>query len=147
MGITENSACAVMVFNRKFNQQENRFEIAEDFFEEFENCDVLGEFYLFSNEIGKDSEEDVFLVDMKFENIEATQLYYYFAGRVANASYYTKRIVELHVFSVQEVAELVSSNDLNEFIAIKEKVVAPQHHVVFNNGEVEFLGEMYDVMS
>ena len=147
MGITENSACAVMVFNRKFNQQENRFEIAEDFFEEFENCDVLGEFYLFSNEIGKDSEEDVFLVDMKFEKIEATQLYYYFAGRVANASYYTKRIVELHVFSVQEVAELVSSNDLNEFIAIKEKVVAPQHHVVFNNGEVEFLGEMYDVMS
>ena len=147
MEITENSACAVMVFNRKFNQQENRFEIAEDFFEEFENCDVLGEFYLFSNEIGKDSEEDVFLVDMKFENIEATQLYYYFAGRVANASYYTKRIVELHVFSVQEVAELVSSNDLNEFIAIKEKVVAPQHHVVFNNGEVEFLGEMYDVMS
>ena len=147
MEITENSACAVMVFNRKFNQQENRFEIAEDFFEEFENCDVLGEFYLFSNEIGKDSEEDVFLVDMKFENIEATQLYYYFAGRVANASYYTKRIVELHVFSVQEVAELVSSNDLNEFIAIKEKVVAPQHHVVFNNGEVEFFGEMYDVMS
>ena len=50
MEITENSACAVMVFNRKFNQQENRFEIAEDFFEEFENCDVLGEFYLFSND-------------------------------------------------------------------------------------------------
>lgn len=147
MEITENSACAVMVFNRKFNQQENRFEIAGDFFEEFENCDVLGEFYLFSNEIDKDSEEDVFLVDIKFENIEATQLYYYFAGRVANASYYTKRIVELHVFSVQEVAELVNSKDLNEFIAIKEKVVAPQHHVVFNNGEVEFLGEMYDVMS
>ncbi len=116
MEITENSACAVMVFNRKFNQQENRFEIAEDFFEEFENCDVLGEFYLFSKEIGKDSEEDVFLV-------------------------------ELHVFSVQEVAELVNSKALNEFIAIKEKVVAPQHHVVFNNGEVEFLGEMYDVMS
>ena len=147
MEITENSACAVMVFNRKFNQQENRFEIAGDFFEEFENCDVLGEFYLFSNEIGKDSEEDVFLVDIKFENIEATQLYYYFAGRVANASYYTKRIVELHVFSVQEVAELVNSKDLNEFSVVKEKVVAPQHHVVFNNGEVEFLGEMYDVMS
>jgi hypothetical protein len=147
MEITENNACAVMVFNRKFNQQENRFEIAADFFEEFENCDVLGEFYLFFNEIGKDSEEDVFLVDMKFENIEATQLYYHFAGRAANASYYTKRVVELHVFSVQEVAELVNSKALNEFIAIKEKVVAPQHHVVFNNGEVEFLGEMYDVMS
>lgn len=147
MANLKNSACAAMVFNRKFNQQENRFEIAGDFFEEFENCDVLGEFYLFSNEIDKDSEEDVFLVDIKFENIEATQLYYYFAGRVANASYYTKRIVELHVFSVQEVAELVNSKDLNEFIAIKEKVVAPQHHVVFNNGEVEFLGEMYDVMS
>ena len=83
MEMTENSACAVMVFNRKFNQQENRFEIAEDFFEEFDNCDMLGEFYLFSKEIGKDAEEDVFLVDMKFENIEATQLYFYFAGRVA----------------------------------------------------------------
>ena len=147
MEITENNACAVMVFNRKFNQQENRFEIAEDFFEEFENCDVLGEFYLFSNEIDKDSEEDVFLVDIKFEDIEASQLYYHFAGRAANASYYTKRVVELHVFSVQEVAELVNSKALNEFIAIKEKVVATQHHVVFNNGEVDFFGEMYDVMS
>ena len=147
MEMTENSACAVMVFNRKFNQQENRFEIAGDFFEEFENCDVLGEFYLFSNEIDKDSEEDVFLVDIKFENIEATQLYYYFAGRVANASYYTKRVVELHVFSVQDVADLVKSNDLKEFNVVKEKVVAPQHHVIFNNGEVEFFGEMYDVMS
>lgn len=147
MEIIENSACAVMVFNRKFNQQENRFEIAEDFFEEFENCDVLGEFYLFSKEIGKDAEEDVFLVDIKFENIEATQLYYHFAGRAANASYYTKRFVELHVFSVQEVAELVNSKDLNEFIVVKNRVVAPQHHVVFNNGEVDFFGEMYDVMS
>lgn len=147
MANLKNSACAVMVFNRKFNQQENRFEIAEDFFEEFENCDVLGEFYLFSKEIGKDAEEDVFLVDIKFENIEATQLYYHFAGRAANASYYTKRFVELHVFSFQEVAELVNSKDLNEFIVVKNKVVAPQHHVVFNNGEVDFFGEMYDVMS
>ena len=139
--------CAVMIFNRKFNQEKNRFEIAEDFFNEFENCDVLGEFYLFPKEIDKDSEEDIFLVDIKFENIKVTELYYYYAGRVANASYYTKRIVELHVFSVQDVAELVKSKDLNEFISVKEKVVAPQHHVVFNNGEVEFLGEMYDVMS
>ena len=145
--MTENTLPKIEAAIIKVNQQENRFEIAGDFFEEFENCDVLGEFYLFSNEIDKDSEEDVFLVDIKFENIEATQLYYYFAGRVANASYYTKRIVELHVFSVQEVAELVNSKDLNEFIAIKEKVVAPQHHVVFNNGEVDFFGEMYDVMS
>ena len=147
MEITENSACAVMVFNRKFNQQENRFEIAEDFFEEFENCDVLGEFYLFSKEIGKNSEEDIFLVDIKFEDIEAPQLYYHFAGRAANASYYSKRVVELHVFSVQDVADLVKSNDLKEFNVVKEKVVAPQHHVVFNNGEVDFFGEMYDVMS
>ena len=147
MEITENRACAVMIFNRKLNQQENRFEIAEDFFGEFENCDVLGEFYLFSNEIGKDSEEDVFLVDIKFEDIEASQLYYYFAGRAANASYYTKRVVELHVFSVQDVADLLQSKDLKEFNVVKEKVVAPQPHVIFNNGEVDFLGEMYDVMS
>lgn len=118
-----------------------------DFFDEFENCDVLGEFYLFPKEIGKDSEEDIFLVDIKYENIKVSELYYYYAGRVANASYYTKRIVELHVFSVQDVAELVKSIDLKEFINVKKKVVAPQHHVVFNNGEVAFFGEMYDVMS
>jgi len=39
-----NNYCAVMIFNRKFNQEKNRFEIAEDFFDEFENCDVLGAF-------------------------------------------------------------------------------------------------------
>ena len=147
MADLKNLDCVVMVFKRKFNQQENRFEIDSDFLGEFENCDVLGEFYLFSNETGKDSEEDVFLVDIKFEHIETAQLYYYFAGRAANASYYTKRIIELHVFSVQDVAELVKSKDLKEFISVKEKVVAPQHHVVFNNGEVSFFGEMYDVMS
>ena len=142
-----NNYCAVMIFNRKFNQEKNRFEIGEDFFDEFENCDVLGEFYLFPKEIGKDSEEDIFLMDIKYENIKVSELYYYYAGRVANASYYTKRIVELHVFSVQDVAELVKSIDLKEFINVKKKVVAPQHHVVFNNGEVAFFGEMYDVMS
>ena len=108
---------------------------------------MLGEFYLFPKEIGKDSEEDIFLMDIKYENIKVSELYYYYAGRVANASYYTKRIVELHVFSVQDVAELVKSIDLKEFINVKKKVVAPQHHVVFNNGEVAFFGEMYDVMS
>ena len=142
-----NNYCAVMIFNRKFNQEKNRFEIAEDFFDEFENCDVLGHFHLFPKEIGKDSEEDIFLVDIKFENIKVTDLYYFYAGRVSNASYYSKRIVELHVFDVPDVAQLVNSKDAEEFIAVKKKVVAPQHHVVFNNGEVEFLGEMYDVMS
>ena len=102
---------------------------------------------MFPKEIGKDSEEDIFLVDIKFENIKVSELYYYYAGRVANASYYTKRIVELHVFDAPDVAQLVNSKDAEEFIGVKKKVVAPQHHVVFNNGEVEFLGEMYDVMS
>lgn len=102
---------------------------------------------MFPKEIGKDSEEDILLVDIKFENIKVTDLYYFYAGRVANASYYSKRIVELHVFDVPDVAQLVNSKDAEEFIAVKKKVVAPQHHVVFNNGEVEFLGEMYDVMS
>ncbi len=64
-----NNYCAVMIFNRKFNQEKNRFEIAEDFFDEFENCDVLGAFHMFPKEIGKDTEEDIFLVDIKFENI------------------------------------------------------------------------------
>lgn len=85
-----NSDSTVMIFNRKFNHEKNRFEIAEDFFDEFENCDVLGEFHLFPKEIGKDSEEDIFLVDIKYENIKVTELYYYYAGRVANASYYSK---------------------------------------------------------
>ena len=142
-----NNYRAVMIFNRKFNQEKNRFEIAEDFFDEFENCDVLGEFHLFRKEIGKDTEEDIFLVDIKYENIKVSELYYYYAGRVANASYYTKRIVELHVFDEPDVAQLVNSKDAEEFIGVKEKVVAPQHHVIFNNGEVEFFGEMYDVMS
>ncbi len=142
-----NSDSTVMIFSIKFNQEKNRFEIAEDFFDEFENCDVLGEFHLFPKEIGKDSEEDIFLVDIKYENIKVTELYYYYAGRVANASYYTKRIVELHVFDEPDVAQLVNSKDAEEFIGVKEKVVAPQHHVIFNNGEVEFFGEMYDVMS
>ena len=31
-----------------------------DFFDKFENCDVLGEFYLFPKEIGQNSEEDIF---------------------------------------------------------------------------------------
>ena len=143
----ENSDSTVMIFNRKFDQEKNRFEIAEDFFDEFENCDVLGDFHLFPKEIGKDSEEDIFLVDIKYENIKVTELYYYYAARVANASYYTKRIVELHVFDEPDVAQLVNSKDAEEFIAVKKKVVAPQHHVIFNNGEVEFFGEMYDVMS
>lgn len=108
MADLKNLDCVVMVFNRKFNQQENRFEIDSDFLGEFENCDVLGEFYLFSNETGKDSEEDVFLVDIKFENIEATQLYYHFAGRAANASYYAKRIIKLHGFSVQDLLQKIS---------------------------------------
>ena len=143
----ENSDSTVMIFNRKFDQEKNRFEIAEDFFDEFENCDVLGDFHLFPKEIGKDSEEDIFLVDIKYENIKVSELYYHYAGRVANASYYTKRIVELHVFDEPDVAQLVNSKDAEEFIAVKKKVVAPQHHVIFNNGEVEFFGEMYDVMS
>ena len=65
-----NNYRAVMIFNRKFNQEKNRFEIAEDFFDEFENCDVLGDFHLFPKEIGKDTEEDIFLVDIKYENIK-----------------------------------------------------------------------------
>jgi hypothetical protein len=51
------------------------------------------------------------------------------------------------VFNVPDVAQLVNSKDAEEFIVVKKKVVSPQHHVVFNNGEVAFLGEMYDVMS
>jgi hypothetical protein len=51
------------------------------------------------------------------------------------------------MFDVPDVAQLVNSKDAEEFIGVKEKVVAPQHHVVFNNGEVALLGEMYDIMS
>ena len=62
-----NSDSTVMIFSRKFNQEKNRFEIAEDFFDEFENCDVLG-INQKLNSIDNTSSIDIYNIPITIDN-------------------------------------------------------------------------------
>jgi hypothetical protein len=140
-----NNYSAVIIFNRQFIQEQNRFERESDLIESLDESDVLGPVYFFPKVLGNDSVEDLFLVDIKYENIDVNDLYYYYAGRVCNASDYLQRIVELHVFFSSEVEELVKLKDADNFNKLKMTFVSPKAHLIFNNGKIEYFGEMYDI--
>lgn len=140
-----NKYSAVIIFNRKFIQEQNRFETEVDLVECLDEYDVVGPFYLIPKDVGNDSSDDLFMVDIKYENINVFDLYYFYAGRVCNTSDCLQRVIELHIFDSSEVEELVHSKDTDSFNKLKLKYISPKAHLIFNNGKLEFYGEMYDI--
>jgi len=136
---------ALLIFERFFRNELNRFEVPEDFFDEMDNLGFKGDFYEIGKESGRYSEGDIFLLKIIDDEIAVTDLYYYKASHAANMSYAFNRIVELHVFDEAEIEYLGTASNFSNYLKIKKEIVHPQHHLVFDNGELSFFGEIYDI--
>ncbi len=136
---------ALLIFERFFRNELNRLEVPEDFFDEMDNLGFKGDFYEIGKELGRYSEGDIFLLKIIDDEIAVTDLYYYKASHAANMSYAFNRIVELHVFDEAEIECLGTASNFSNYLKIKKEIVHPQHHLVFDNGELSFFGEIYDI--
>lgn len=145
MSITMSKCHALLIFERFFRNELNRFEVPEDFFDEMDNLGFKGDFYEIGKESGRYSEGDIFLLKIIDDEIAVTDLYYYKASHAANMSYAFNRIVELHVFDEAEIEYLGTASNFSNYLKIKKEIVHPQHHLVFDNGELSFFGEIYDI--
>ena len=145
MSITISKCHALLIFERQTRKDLNRLEIPEDFFDEMDNLGFKGDFYEIGKESGKYSEGDIFLLKIIDDEIAVTDLYYYKASHAANMSYVFNRIVELHVFDEVDIERLGTASNFSVYLKIKKEIVHPQHHLVFDNGELSFFGEIYDI--
>lgn len=136
---------AVLIFERLFQKDKNRLENPEDFHDEMYNLDFKGEFFTVPKESHKTNAGDIFLLKIIDDEIAVTDLYYYKASHAANMSYAFKRIVELHVFDEVDIERLRTASNFSDYLKIKKEIVHPQHHLVFENGELTFFGEIYDI--
>jgi len=136
---------AVLIFERFFRNELNRLEVPEDFFDEMDNLDFKGDFYEIGKESGKYSEGDIFLLKILDDEIAVTDLYYYKASHAANMSYTFNRIVELQVFDDADIERLSTASNFSDYLKIKTEIVHPQHHLVFDKGDLTFFGEIYDI--
>ena len=136
---------AVLLFERFLNKKENRLELPDDFKDEMENLGLEGEFHIVNKVKVTGNEGDIFLLKIKEDDTKVADLYYHKASHAANMSYSFKRKVELHVFSEGEIKRLLDSANVDEFLVIKNEIVSPICHLVFENGEVTHYGELYDI--
>lgn len=136
---------AVLIFERFFRNELKRLEVPEDFFDEIENLGFTGEFSIISKVFEKSNEGDVFLLKILDDEIAVTDLYYYKASHAANMSYTFNRIVELHVFDDADIERLRTASNFSDYLKIKKEIVHPQHHLVFDKGDLTFFGEIYDI--
>jgi hypothetical protein len=145
MSITMSKCHALLIFERFFRNELNRLEVPEDFLDEMDNLDFKGDFYEIGKESGKYSEGDIFLLKILDDEIAVTDLYYYKASYAANMSYTFNRIVELHVFDDADIERLSTASNFSDYLKIKKEIVRPQHHLVFDKGDLTFFGEIYDI--
>jgi hypothetical protein len=136
---------AVLIFERLFQNELNRLETPEDFHDEMYNLDFKGEFFTVSKESQITNKGDIFLLKIIDDEIDATNLYYYKASHAANMSYSFNRVVELHVFDEADIERLGTAGNFTDYLKIKKEIVHPQHHLVFDKGELTFFGEIYDI--
>ena len=136
---------ATLLFEREYNQTKNRYELEEDFYYEMENFGLVGDFSLTKKELDKDNEGDLFLFKMEDDGTKVTDLVYYRASYAANFSYYFKRRVEFHLFDESQIQQLRSFSNTDDFLQLKNKIIFPNHHLIFDKGELEFFGEIYDI--
>ncbi|MFM7663761.1 MAG: hypothetical protein ACKO68_04450 [Bacteroidota bacterium] len=50
-----------------------------------------------------------------------------------------------HVFDDADIERLSTASNFSDYLKIKTEIVHPQHHLVFDKGDLTFFGEIYDI--